>query len=258
MAKQIFLAPIYGLKSLNKSVTLGEGLTLRNIRYDNSDTDLLNKANLHEGYSTLLEIDYEYDSQNPSEPYPNIQLNVTDIFEAALRLLGKGVAGVAAILPTNTSSFAGITLSNTKSRWDDYLVIKESDITTLPDYYKKFKKAYNIRPVAFDVYSKSRNRYANNDKTIDNCTALESIFVPKGEKTAKRPFILLGVKIMGFGEDEREKIRDLIAYRNTIIHADRDEQLKMLQGPKYTSKWFEETFELVREILLKYVETPWD
>lgn len=61
-----------------------------------------------------------------------------------------------------------------------------------------------------------------------------------------------------FDTNEIKTIDDLIEYRNAIIHADRKRQLKLLSGSKYTHKWFENTFRLIRRVLYKYVESPWN
>lgn len=114
-----------------------------------------------------------------------------------------------------------------------------------------------MRPLAFDTFRRSQDRFANNDKTIDSCTVLESIFVPKGERS-KKPFVLNGMKIMSFNSDEIQRIDDLIELRNEIIHADREKILKLHGSVKYTFTWFEETFKLVRQILYRYVEKPWN
>ena len=113
-----------------------------------------------------------------------------------------------------------------------------------------------MRPVAFDVYRRSCDRFSNNDRTIDSCTVLESLFVPLGERS-KKSFTLNGLNILMFSTNEIKTIDDLIEYRNAIINADRKRQLKLLTGSKYTYKWFEDVFKLIRRILYKYVDNPW-
>lgn len=114
-----------------------------------------------------------------------------------------------------------------------------------------------MRPVAFDVYRRSCDRFSNNDRTIDSCTILESLFVPPSERS-KKSFILNGLNILKFSTKEIKAIDDLIEYRNAIIHADRNRQLKLLSGSKYTHRWFESVFKLIRKILYDYVESPWN
>lgn len=253
----MFLAPIYGLEvSLKKNTKLDSNLLLRNINLSKKEYEFFEKRGLRASYDAVLEIDYQYDPTDPIEPYPGISLNVVNKFDSALQVYGDGVVGVAGIFPASKSSgLGGIILYSAKTRLGEGLD-KEID-DDFVHYYESFIKAYNMRPLAFDIYRRSRDRFANNDRAIDSCTVLESIFVPQGEKS-KKPFVLNGIKIMGFGADDINLIDDLIEYRNAVIHADRDKQLKLLSGPKYTHKWFEETFKLVRKILYGYVENPWD
>ncbi|HJZ04470.1 MAG TPA: hypothetical protein VJ327_01245 [Patescibacteria group bacterium] len=255
--KQKFLAPIYGLeRSLKKNLKLDSDLLLRNVDLLKKEYKFFEDQGLGANYNAVLEIDYKYDSSDPNEPYPGISLNVINRFDSALLVYGDGVVGVAGIFPASKSyGLGGIVLYSAKTRLGEGLD-KEIDDDFI-SYYKNFIKAYDMRPLAFDVYRRSRDRFANNDRAIDSCTVLESIFVPQVEKS-KKPFVLNGMKIMGFGDKEVELIDDLIEYRNAVIHADRDKQLKLLSGPKYTHKWFEDTFKLVRKILSKYVEIPWD
>ena len=52
-------------------------------------------------------------------------------------------------------------------------------------------------------------------RTIDSCTVLESILVPKGEKSKK--FDYWWFKIMGFKKDKVVQIQKLVDYRNAIF-----------------------------------------
>lgn len=254
--KQKFLAPIYGLKeSLKKNIKFNEKLLLRNINLFKKEYEFFEKQGLKASYNAVLEINYQYNPDDASEPYPGISLNIVNRFDSALLVYGDGVVGVAGIFPASKkSAFGGIILYSSKTRHEESLdkVIDEDFIL----FYKNFVKAYNMRPLAFDVYRRSRDRFTNNDKTIDSCTVLESIFVPSSERS-KKSFILNGMNILGFSKTNIEMIDDLIEYRNAIIHADITKQHRLLSRSKYTYKWFEDTFKLIRKILYKYVECPW-
>lgn len=255
--KQKFLAPIYGLKkSLKGEIKLDKYLLIRQVDLLKKEYKLFEQYGIRANCDAVLEIEYQYNDDNPSEPYPGISLNVVNKFDAALLIYGdnNGGVGIAGIFPARKKRNLGVTLFTAKTRYEEGL---ESEINDdFSNYYKKFAKAYNMRPLAFEVFRKSRDRFANNDKTIDCCTALESIFVPAGERS-KKPFILSGMNILGFSKKDIENIDDLIEYRNAIIHADMNKQLKLLSGSKYTYKWFEDTSKLVRKILYKYAESPW-
>lgn len=251
--KEKYLAPIYGLKSgLKKDIQLDKNLLLRNIDLLAKEHERLKKFRISTSCNVFLEVDYIYNSNDPSEPYPGIELKILNKFDAALTVFGKGKVGVAAVFSATRGSC--YILSSTQPRYEEYL---DKDIDeNFVSYYKNFSKSYDMRPMAFDLFRRSQDGFANNDRTIDSCTILESIFVPKGERS-KKSFILNGMKIMGFGQDEVDRIDNLVEYRNAIIHADRDKILKLLVGAKYTHLWFEDTFELIREILYRYAENPW-
>ncbi len=249
-----YIAPIYGLKSsLKKSLQLDKNLLLRNVDLLAKEHERLKKLGIKPTCDVLLEIDYRYDPDDSSEPYPGISLNILNRFDASLTVYGKGKVGVAGVYRVSQDS--GFGLSSENPRYEEFLDKDLDESFVL--YHKNFVTAYNMRPLAFDLFRRSQDRFANNDKTIDSCTILESIFVPKGER-GKKSFILSGMKIMGFDTNEIKRVDDLVEYRNAIIHADRDKILSLFGGAKYTHTWFENTFELVREILFKYVERPWN
>ncbi len=256
--KQKFLVPIYGLKrSPKRNLDLDRNTLLRSVDLLSGEHKNFESFGLKINCDAVLEVDYEYNSNDASEPFPGIFINLVNKFDASLVVYGNGVVGVAAVFPATKESFpgGGIFVSNTKTLYEERLD-KELD-ENFVSYYKNFIKAYDMRPVAFDVYRRSCDRFSNNDRAIDNCTVLESLFVPEKERS-KKSFILSGMKIMGFNESDVNRIGDLIEYRNSIIHADRNKQLKLLSGPKYTHKWFEDTFKLIREILYRFVESPWN
>ena len=255
--KQFFLAPIYGLKkSPRQSIKLDKNILIRAVDLFAEEHKHFESFGLKGSYDGVLEVNYEYDSDNPSEPFPGLFINLINKFDASLVVYGDGVVGVAGVIPAPKEDFSGggILSSSAKPQYEEKLD-KEID-ENFAVYYKKFIKAYDMRPVAFDVYRRSCDRFSNNDRTIDSCTILESLFVPPGERS-KKSFILSGLNILMFSADEIKAIDDLIEYRNAIIHADRKKQLKLLSGSKYKYKWFEDTFKIIRRILYKYVENPW-
>lgn len=255
--KQKFLAPIYGLKkSPKQNLKLDRSLLIRSVDIFNREDKIFESFGLKASYDAVLEINYEFDSDNINEPFPNLFINLINKVDASLVVYGKGTVGVAAVFPATKDSMpGGGILSSARPHYDEKLD-KEID-EEFTEYYKKFAKAYDMRPLAFDTFRRSQNRFANNDRTIDSCTVLESIFVPKDER-GKKSFILSEMKIMGFASDEVQRIDDLIELRNAVIHADREKILKLHGGAKYTFAWFEETFELVRQILYRYIEKPWN
>lgn len=255
MRTKKYLAPIYGLKTgLKSSIKIDKNIILRNIDLLSKEYKLFEENGLRASYNMVLEINYQFDENDPSEPMPAMSINVINKIDAALLVYGEGVVGVAAIIPASKNEGLPYIISHAKPNYREYLD-KEID-EEFVIYYKKFLKAYNMRPIAFDWHRRSQDRFANNDRTIDSCTVLESIFVPKGERS-KKSFILSGMKIMGFEKEDVDKIDSLIEYRNAIIHADREKQLRLLSGSKYTFSWFEDTFKLMRKILYNYVEKPW-
>lgn len=252
-----FIAPIYGVKPLKQTpLHLENGVAIRSVNLLQKEHEVFKKYGLLTGYDAVFEIDYRFDKDDPSEPYPGISLRLLNILDAALVVYGEGRPGIAAIIPASKlSGYLGHTISRENPRYEECL---DKDIDEqFAEYFSKFKKAYDMRPMAFDIFRRSQERFANNDKTIDSCTVLESILVPRGEKS-KKSFILGGLKIMGYSHDEIKRIDDLVEYRNAIIHADREKILKLLSGRVYTFAWFEETFNLVRKILYRYAENPWD
>ncbi len=255
--KHKFLAPIYGLKrSPKQSIKLDKNILIRPVDLFAGEHKLIESFGLKASYDAMLEINYEYDSDDQNEPFPNLFLNVINKVDASLVVYGDGIVGIAAVFPATKDSLpGGGILSSARPHYNEKLD-KEID-EDFVRYYKKFSKAYDMRPVAFDIYRRSCDRFSNNDRTIDSCTILESLFVPLGEKS-KKPFILYGLNILKFSSDEIKSINDLIEYRNAIVHADRKKQLRLLSGSKYTYKWFEDTFKLIRRILYKYVDSPWN
>lgn len=256
--KQSFLALIYGLKySPRQSIKLDKNLLIRDIDLLAEEHKLFESFGFRGSYDAVLEIDYEYDSEDDSEPFPGLFINLINKFDASLVIYGDGVVGVAGVIPAKNEEFTGggNLASDKRTHYEERLDKLIDEYFAI--YYAKFVKAYDMRPVAFDTYRRSCNRFANNDKTIDSCTALESLFVPLNER-GKKVFILNGLNILGFTTNEVKNIEDLIEYRNAVIHADRAKQLRLLSGAKYTSQWFEDTFKLVRRILYKYVDNPWN
>lgn len=71
--------------------------------------------------------------------------------------------GVAAVFPVSRDS--GFILSSASPRYEEFLD-KDLDENFIL-YYKNFVKAYYMRPLAFDIYRRSQEKFTNNDKTID-------------------------------------------------------------------------------------------
>lgn len=252
-----YIIPIYGIKNVEDSpLQLDKNVVLRTVKLFENEHELFKKNKMRIGYEAVLEVDYSFNEKDASEPLPGISINLLNMIDAALVVYGKGKAGLAAIIPADDSSgYHSYILSNASPSYKDYL---DKDINAdFVSYFENFKKAYDMRPLAFDLFRRSQERYTHNDRTIDSCTVLESILVPKGEKS-KKSFIVSGLKIMGFKKEEIARIEKLVDYRNAIIHADREKILRLLSGAEYTHSWFEDIFILVREILYKYVEKPWD
>lgn len=256
MKTKKYIVPIYGIKPLRESpLQLQENVILRSIKLLENEHEIFKKHQMRTGYEAVLEVDYSFDEADTSEPLPGISINLLNMIDASLVVYGEGKAGLAAIIPADGSVGGGFILPHAKPSFGEYLDKEiNADFVT---YFTNFKIAYDMRPLAFDLFRRSQERFTNNDRTIDSCTVMESIFVPKGEKS-KKSFILSGLKIMGFGIDEIGRIEKLVDYRNAIIHADREKILRLLSGADYAHSWFEDTFSLVREILFKYVEKPWN
>ncbi len=251
-----FLVPVYGIKPLKGDpIQLDDGVLLRGVKLLENEHEIFKKHNMRTGYDIILEVDYSFDEDDSSEPFPGISIRLLNMIDAAFVVYGNGRAGLAAILPADDSEHMGFILSQYQPQYSEYLD-KEID-SDFVDYFSNFKSAYDMRPMAFDIFRRSQERFSNNDKTIDSCTALESILVPKGERQ-KKSFIINGLKIMGCGKDEIERVEKLVDYRNAIIHADREKLLGLYGRGAYTHSWFEDTFLLVREILFRYAEKPWD
>lgn len=251
-----FIVPVYGIKPLKgEPIQLEKDVVLRSVNLLENEHEIFKKHSMRMGYEAVLDVDYTFDD-GASEPIPGISIKLLNMIDAAFVVYGEGKAGLAAILPADDSSgYGGFILSNASPRYEEYLD-KEID-TEFATYYANFKKAYDMRPMAFDIFRRSQERFSNNDRTIDSCTVLESILVPKGERS-KKSFIVSGLKIMGYEKEKIECIEKLVDYRNAIIHADRERLLSLFTGATYTHSWFEDTFKFVREILFKYVEKPWD
>lgn len=246
-----YIIPLYGIKPLRKTpLQLEPNIILRSVDLLNDEHKLFVQHKMRTGYEAVLEVDYEYDENDPSEPLPGIMLRLLDMFNACLNVYDKGLVGVAAVLPAD-GDWGGYLISHAKPSYRDYM---EKDIDEeFVDFYKKFKVVYVEESMGFDAYRQSRDRYANNDKTKDCCTALEDLFVPKGSFAKKEP-VLEGIKKIGYDAAAADRIGKLIDYRNAIIHADKEKVLSLYKDGDYTFSWFEETFELVRYILFKFTQ----
>lgn len=255
--REKYLAPIFGLKNSPKAkIVLDKVVSIRDLDLFNREDKLFYSWGVRVSCDAVAEIEYEYNLADPTEPFPGLFLKIINKLDAGLVVYGDGKVGVAAVFPAKKDEIRGGGILASSNPQYEEKMDRELD-ENFATWYRKFVKAYDIRPLAFDIFRRSQERYANNDKTIDSCTVLESIFVPKGERN-KKTYILNGMKIMAFNQEEVNYIEGLVEYRNAIIHADRDKILKLLGGKKYTYIWFEDAFKLVRKILYQYSENPWD
>lgn len=247
------IIPIYGSPAINTLIQLNKDIKIRQI--NQTEEDLLSKSINWTSigratcpYWYVVEIDYKYNPQDPSEPNPMYLIKHQNI-ESALRLYYQNDIGFAVSIIDGKVEILNFTSSSTAAKPFD-------NTTDFLTYWGKFKKAYKRRPLAFDLFSRAQTKGASNDKTIIYCTVLESIFVPKNERR-KSEFIKQGVTVLRFTNTEIQMVADLYKYRNSIVHGDRDEQLKLIGGSKFTFGWFENCTTLMRKILFKYIDNPW-
>lgn len=106
--KQKFLAPIYGLKkSPRESIKLDKNILIRAVDLFANEHKNFESFGLKGSYDGVLEVNYEYDSDNPSEPFPGLFINLINKFDASLVVYGDGVVGVAGVIPAPKEEFSG-------------------------------------------------------------------------------------------------------------------------------------------------------
>lgn len=249
------IVPISGLGWIANDLQLDKDIKIRFIN-EATENELLQKAGFNSiKYKCVAEINYKFDADEASEPYPKVDF-VLKRLESALRVYHPGFIALAGIIAVPGYSPFPYIRNLSVNGHPPYNIEKEK-LETFPDFWKKFNEAYVKKPIAFDIYNKSQDRYAPNDVAIDLSIVLESIFVPEKSRGEKKVFITQGIRILGYNEKDQTMLADLYEYRNSIIHGNLAKQLQLLSGAKYTIIWFEEIVELVRKILVNYVEKPW-
>jgi hypothetical protein len=249
------IVPISGLGWIVNNLQLDKDIKIRFLDLNGED-ELLQKSGFNSiKYKCVAEIDYKFDADEASEPYPKVDFLLKRL-ESALRIYHPGFIALAGIIAVpNDSPFPYI--RNLSVNGHPQYNIEKEKLEKFPDFWKKFNKAYVKKPIAFDMYNKSQDRYAPNDVAIDLSIVLESIFVPEKSRGEKKVFITQGVRILGYDEKDQTMLADLYEYRNSIIHGNLAKQHQLLSGAKYTVIWFEELVELVRKILVNYAEKSW-
>lgn len=122
--KNKFLAPMYGLRNrLKEPIKLDKDLILRSVNLFEDEHKLFKAFGLNGTYEGVLEIDYEYDENNPSEPFPGLFVNLINKFDASLVVYGDGIVGVAGVFPAAKESFpgGGILISSKKTQFAERL-----------------------------------------------------------------------------------------------------------------------------------------
>jgi len=256
------ICPIYGLGWIASDLRLGKNVILRFVdNFEKKEGDGFAAIGIRSiSYRCLLEITQEYDPNDyNNDPWLDIQSIALSI-EAALRIYHEGKIGVAAIVYYENSKqqSARILDGFIPNGQEDYQIDK-TKLEAFPTFFKDFEIVYKEKPVALQYFSRAQQRFNKNDKSIDLCTALESLFVPADSRGAKKVFLTQGVKILGFSSVETQMISDLYDFRNTIIHGDHKQRAAIYTKKKsnYTTSWFEDCENLVMVILQKYVSQPW-
>lgn len=253
------LCPIYGLGWIATDIQVGQNATLRFVDMEVESSEIAEVGLRSISYRCLLEITQEYDPKDTSDPWFDIESTAIAI-EAALRTYHEGKIGVAAIIyyQGDQRQSARILDSSIPNGQEDYKIDK-AKLEALPIFFADFETAYKAKPVALQYFSRAQRRFSKNDKSIDFCTALESLFVPANSRGAKKVFLIQGVTILGFSAAEVQMIGDLYEFRNTVIHGDHNQRTAIYARRRgnYTTVWFEDCENLIRAILQKYVSKPW-
>jgi hypothetical protein len=254
------ICPIYGLGWISTNLQIQENAVLRFIDLEKESKELSAVGLRSISYKCVLEIACDYDPKDHStDPWLNLQSVALNI-EAALRIYHEGKIGVAAVIyyRNNQRQSAMILDGFIPNGQEDYQIDK-AKLEQFTAFFTEFEIAYREKPVALQYFSRAQQRFNKNDKSIDLCTALESLFVPTDSRGAKKVFLTQGVKILGFSPAETQMINDLYEFRNTIIHGDHNQRAAIYSKQKgnYTFSWFEDCERLVRSILQKYINQPW-
>lgn len=215
------LCPIYGLGWVATDLQLGQNGILRFVDMETESSEFANIGLRSISYRCLLEISQEYNPNDTShDPWFDIE-GIAITIEAGLRIYHEGKVGVAAIIyyQDNQQQSARILDSSIPNGQEDYRIDK-AKLEAFPAFFADFETAYKAKPVALQYFSRAQQRFSKNDKSIDLCTALESLFVPANSRGAKKVFLVQGVTILGFSAAEVQMISDLYEFRNTVIHGD--------------------------------------
>ncbi|MCL4353215.1 hypothetical protein M1615_01930 [Patescibacteria group bacterium] len=244
---------IYGGLSLTSNTKLTNGIQVRRI--------LPNEENIFKfmnwksngratcPYDWLIEFDYRYDENATDESYPGLLIKY-EYIEYALRLFYKHEIGFAALVINVNNHPRNYFIS---SKMPSSLSVKKfDDNIEFGDFWKKYTKAYQKKPAAYEYFSQTLD-YPNNIKSVLFCSTLESLFVPKEERNNKRKYVVQGITILGFSNIEVKAINDLFDFRNDYAHANKRKQPKLFLG----YPWWKNCEKLIRKILFKYLEKPW-
>lgn len=259
MKKKIkVLIALYGALGLKGSVKLNKNASIRGIKLIGEDdffkfTNWNTKGRATCPYNWIIDLDYEYNANNSSPPYPQQIFIENQHIDYALGLYFQNSVGLAAIIvnpqaPKNYIVSDKIGGSLSVNVFDKNISFEE--------FWKKYIPAYNKKPAVYEYFSRALE-YPNNIKSILFCSSLESLFVPEDEKNKKRDFVLQGLTILGFDKTEQAYISELFTFRNAYIHANKKKQFELNLGSKFLSPWWEKCEKIMRKILFRHIELSW-
>lgn len=252
--KIIALIYEYGLIS-NEPLILENNIKIRRINYIKEPKLIEENLKLPSiKYSYVAEIKYTFDPQNINEPYPNIEQLILAKIEVALRIFSGGAIGFAGIISQPKISPFPIVLNCATPTGGNKYKIEKDKLKEFPEFYKKFKIAYEKKQIAFIWFSKSYFEVPVN-KVIDYCICLESLFVPLNSHEKKK-FILQGLTLLKLPE-YKDKIEILYDFRNAIMHADDKKISEIIEKYKITKFFYDNCEEILRKILQIYIEKQW-
>jgi hypothetical protein len=251
----MILVPIYGLGWTLNNIKIDTNIEIRFINELKKESELLKKTGFNwVKYKCLLAIRYSYNSQGVNEPYPALQFLLDEI-QAALRIFNPGFISFSGIISKPKVQPFPLTIDSAILGGPPFYKIDKIKLSKFPDFYQKFKLVYNKKKIAFDWFNKSYSEVPVN-KVIDYCICLESLFVPPNSYEKKK-FILQGLKLLNFSQQECDKTGILYDYRNAVIHADYQKILKIIKQYKITNNFYDICEKILREILELYIEKPW-
>lgn len=258
MKKIKAILALYGALRLKNDIKLDDKIRVRRVDILNNEESLFRFVNWRAyGWATcpydwVIELDYHYDEDLGSEPYPALLIK-NNYIEYALRLFYKHDVGFAALV-VDINNPNNYFVSNKMPSSVEFE--KFDDIIEFSNFWERYTNAYQKKPAAYEYFSQSLN-YPNSIKSVLFCSSLESLFVPDGERSKKRDFVLQGLKVLIFEQKDITIISELFEFRNAYIHVDKKEQLQLYSGRKYRSLWWEECEEVIRKVLFNHVHKPW-